>query len=129
MSNYSFSQITVELLVDEMSKALDFYREELGFTIEVQVPEEGMPFFATIKKDAVKIMLYSRQQFAEEIPQFATQIRGGTIALYISVDNIEKLYAHLKEKHPIIQPLHQTNYGTTEFSMTDPSGYVLMFTS
>jgi uncharacterized glyoxalase superfamily protein PhnB len=125
----TFSQITVELLIDTMDDSLDFYCEELGFAIDVQVPEEGTPFFATIKKDVVKIMLYARQQFSEEIPAFTTQKRGGTIALYISADKIEELFNQLSQKHPIIQPLHQTNYGSTEFSMTDPSGYVLMFAS
>lgn len=72
-------------------------------------------------------MLYAKQQFNEEIPIFATQKCGGTIAPYISVDNIEELYAQLGQAHSIIQPLHQTNYGATEFSMTDSSWYVLMF--
>lgn len=115
-------------MVDEMQPMLDFYLRQLGFSIATQVPDKGNPFFAIIARDQVRIMLYSREQFAEEIPQFATHARGGTIALYIAVDNIEELYAQLKEKRPIIQPLHQTTYGTTEFSMTDPSGYVLMFT-
>ncbi len=72
-------------------------------------------------------MLYQSAAFGQEIPQFKAQQPNATIALYIQVDDIKRLYEQVKDRVKIVQPLHQTDYGSTEFSCLDPDGYVLMF--
>jgi uncharacterized glyoxalase superfamily protein PhnB len=118
--------IIPELLVDDLAAALDFYQTHLGFSIVTQFPE-NQPIFALIKNDQAQIMLYHRQQFTEEIPEFATQPIGGTFVLYINVADIQSVHTKMRAVSQIIQPLHKTEYGSLEFTATDPSGYKLMF--
>ena len=122
------TEITTELMVDEMQKSLDFYTDLLGFKIVTAVPEEN-PFFAIIKNRTVEIMFYERKAFVEEIPDFDKQKLGGTIALYIGIKNLKEEYERVKNQVEIIQNLHKTDYGTEEFSFYDCNGYVLMMHS
>ena len=118
--------ITTELMVDDMNKSIDFYRDILEFSIIVSEPQDN-PFFVILQNGKVELMLYHRTQFSQEIPKFKDMPVGGPIALYIGVDEIEKLYKSVKNKVKIIQKIHKTDYGSTEFSCEDNSGYVLMF--
>ncbi len=118
--------MTTELMVDDMNASFNFYTKFLGFSCIVSVPEQ-QPFFVILQNGPVELMLYERKQFSEEIPQFKTMPVGGSIALYLTVENIDELYNDLKDKVTIIQQLHATDYATTEFSCEDNSGYVLMF--
>lgn len=118
--------ITTELMVDDMKKSIDFYKEILGFNIIVSVPKEN-PFFVILQNGPVELMLYVRKQFAEEIPKLKDMNMGGSIALYIGVKNIKSFYKDVKDEIVIIQPLHETDYGSTEFSCEDYNGYILMF--
>lgn len=122
------TEITTELMVDDMQKSLDFYTDLLGFKIVTAVPEEN-PFFAIIKNRTVEIMFYERKAFVEEIPDFDKQKLGGTIALYIGIKNLKEEYERVKNQVEIIQNLHKTDYGTEEFSFYDCNGYVLMMHS
>ncbi|MCA9382676.1 VOC family protein [Candidatus Dojkabacteria bacterium] len=122
------TEITTELMVDEMQKSLDFYTDLLGFKIVTAVPEEN-PFFAIIKNGTVEIMFYERKAFVEEIPDFDKQKLGGTIALYMGIKNLKAEYERVKNQVEIIQNLHKTDYGTEEFSFYDCNGYVLMMHS
>lgn len=118
--------ITTELMVDDIGESVDFYKNVLGFEITVCVPEKK-PFFVILKNGPVELMLYHRNQFAEEIPKFKDMPVAGSIALYIGVAEVETLYESVKDTVKIIQDLHTTDYGSVEFSCEDNSGYVLMF--
>lgn len=123
--NMKALSLVTELLVDDMDSMLHFYSELLSFNLETAVPEKS-PFFVILNNNGVKLMLYAREQFTEEIPHFLSPETGGTFALFLEVENIEELYEKLQKSDSIIQPLHTTNYGTKEFSLSDPSGYVVM---
>lgn len=118
--------LVTELLVDDMTAMVGFYTQRLGFRVLTSVPE-NTPFFVILENNTVQLMLYSRAKFAEEIPHFTAPETGGTFALFLEVEDIETLYKELESYDSIIQPLHLTTYGTKEFSLTDPSGYVVMF--
>lgn len=118
--------LITELLVDDMAAMVDFYTQKLSFRVLTSVPENN-PFFVILGNNTVQLMMYSRTQFAEEIPHFTAPETGGTFAMFLEVEDIETLYKELRSYDSIIQPLHVTTYGTKEFSLTDPSGYVVMF--
>jgi lactoylglutathione lyase len=117
---------TIELMVDDMQKTIDFYSTILNFKAIVKVPESN-PFFTIIKNGDLEIMLYSRNEFSKEIPKLENMNLGGSFVLYIGVDNVKELYNTISKKVTVIQELHKTNYGSLEFSMEDINGYVLMF--
>ena len=69
-------------------------------------------------------MLYLRNNFSKDIPEFKDKNLGGSIGLFIEVENINKWYREIKEKVKIIQDLYTTNYQTKEFSFKDVNSYV-----
>lgn len=118
--------LVTELLVDDMQKMLEFYTKELNFTL-VNTDPNTAEFFAIIANGPVSLMLYRRKEFVEEIPHFADLKAGGTIALFLEVEDVSALYKQFDNYPCVVQPLHTTAYGTTEFSIKDPEGYVIMF--
>ncbi len=120
------NSVSVELMVDDIQKTVEFYKTVLGFEVILETPDDK-PTFAIIKSNNVKLMLYIREEFANEIPKFKNEKLGGSIALYIGVDNIKNWHKRLESKVKVVQKLHATEYGTEEFSFEDINGYVLMF--
>lgn len=116
-----------ELLVDDLVATIKWYIDLLGFRVVFQSPENGAPFFARISRGSAEIMLFRRQEFAQEIPSFAHLQTGGSFVLYLTVDDIHPIWEKVKDHAKIIQPPHTTDYGTTEFAITDCNGYHLMF--
>jgi len=119
--------LTLELLVEDVSITLDWYRQVLGFETLFMSPEVSTPTFARIKRGTAEIMLFRRAEFAREIPSFTTPPIGGTFVLYFEVNDIHKLWDSVQTYASIIQPLHATDYGSTEFTIQDCNGYHLMF--
>ena len=118
--------ITIELMVEDIGKTVEFYKNILGFNIVLNEPKEN-PVFTIIENNKVKIMLYYRGAFVKEVPEFSKWVTGGTVALYINVEDIEMWYEKLKDKVEIIQKLYLTSYNSKEFSFKDINGYVLIF--
>ena len=69
---------TIELLIDDLPKSQAFYENELDFKTIVREPEIN-PFFIILQHDQIQVMLYTRQEFEKEIPQFKTQPTSGTL--------------------------------------------------
>ncbi len=115
-----------ELLVEDVSKTIEFYSDILGFKTETEFPE-GTPIFARLMKDNFAISLFERSSFEEEIPNFKSKEMGGTFEILIKATEVEEFYNSIKNKVDIVQDLHKTDYGTLEFSMKDCNGYILGF--
>jgi len=116
----------LEIMVDNMKESIHWYTEILGFKVNISSPETN-PVFTSLSNGDVEIMLYKREEFSKEIPKFKDMKTGGSFVLYITVEDIQKLYDSVKNKVKIIQELYTTDYGSMEFALEDPNDYVLMF--
>jgi uncharacterized glyoxalase superfamily protein PhnB len=116
-------RVIPELLVEDMSKSLDFYVGVLGLEKEVIFPEDK-PVFAKLTRGEVKLMVYVRDEFEKEIAKFGRMKMGGTVGLFIEVEDVNDWYKRIGDKATVIQDLHETDYGTKEFSFEDVNGYV-----
>jgi uncharacterized glyoxalase superfamily protein PhnB len=120
--------LTVNLMVDDVQRSVDFYNKNFGFEVLATVPGEDELIFAMIKCDFVTIMLQSMRSFAEANPEYKNAAVGGTILLYIDVSGIRLYYEKVKKAGiPLVKDLHETFYGTTEFCFKDPDGYLVSF--
>lgn len=119
-------QLIPELLVEDMSKTLQFYSKILGFKPEIIFPEKN-PVFAQVGRENVNIMLYNRSDFEKEIPKLKKIKMGGSVLLYIKAEKLETFYLEIKDKVNVIQPIHKTDYGSLEFTMEDCNGYLICF--
>ena len=117
--------LTLELMVDDVNRSIEFYQKILGFTTIVKVPDNNL-FFVIMKNNSIQIMLYQRDKFVEEIPKFEKLKLGGSIVIYLEVVEVKKTFQEIKDNVKIIQKMHETNYGTLEFSFEDINSYVWM---
>lgn len=125
--------LTPNLMVEDVNATVTFYERVLGFHIIESVlaanrPSTGQWQFAIINLEGVTIMLQDRRTLVEDIPEFADKQIGGTMTLYIHVEDVRGLFENVKSQVDVLKEgLYETFYGTTEFTMRDPNGYILTF--
>lgn len=134
----TLKKLTPNLMVDDVNKTVDFYKEDLGFEFVMAVPKDSqevlmeMPkdkqlIYALMKSGNVEIMFQAKSSLSEDIPLFKDMNIGGSLTFYFEVDNVKELFATLKEKVEVVKELHTTFYGMQEFYIKDCNGYVLCF--
>lgn len=118
--------ISPNIFVKDIKATITFYTK-LGFALadEVVTPD-GEKIFALMKNGNVTFMF---QTFAsiEGIHPMVSRNNGGSLLLYISVDNIREYYDQIKNKVEVLTELEKTFYGATEFSICDNNNYLLTF--
>jgi Uncharacterized protein conserved in bacteria len=123
-----YKTLTTNLMVENVEKSLDFYRDILGFEVEASVPnEKGVLIFAILLKDGTSVMLQEKNSLVSEYSVLRTDKIKPTITLYFVVDDVEKYYGEMKNKCSVYVELHTTDYGAREFAILDPDGYPLTF--
>ena len=120
-------KLTPNLMVEDVNKTVDFYKNMLGFDVLATVPETGQLNWAMLKQGDVEMQFQTRASLSEEIPAFKDRAIGGTLTLYIDVEDVTALHNALKDKVAIVQAMHTTFYGTQEFAIEDCNGFVLSF--
>jgi uncharacterized glyoxalase superfamily protein PhnB len=101
-----------------------FYRDVLGFQLGETVPGEPPFVFAWLKRGDVQVFLNDVKPVAVEFP---TLRAGGTSTLYVIVNDVQALHAHLTGKAHIVMPLTDQFYGMRECAILDPDGYLVTF--
>jgi lactoylglutathione lyase len=119
--------LTPNLMVPDVNQAIDYYREYLGFELNMSVPETGLFDWASIKAGDVEIMLQARTSLVGEIPALEAAQIGGSLTFFIQMQGIDELYHRVKDRVTIVQDMHTTPYGMREFAMRDLNGYILAF--
>lgn len=118
-----------ELGVLDVARSIAFY-EKLGFeTIEVE-PANGSFSWAELSFHGARLMLQEIGALADHLPRIARKLTKPSHAIVLRVGSIgdaEALYGRLDELRIDGQTdLRRTSYGTMEFSIVDPDGYVLL---
>ena len=119
--------LTPNLIVSNVERSVAFYRDTLGFEVNTTVPEQPPYVFALMKHGGVQIFLNAPEPAAAEYPAFKDRPIGGTLTLFIQVDDVRAAHEALKSRVEIVMPLEKKWYGVTEFAFTDPDGYVITF--
>lgn len=121
-----YKTITVNIMVENVLETIKFYEEKLGFTKILSVPEEGENLnFAIIMKDNIQIMMQEKENLISEYETLKTETIKPTFTLFITVEDVEKLYDELKNKVELAKELHQTFYGKPEFAIFDNNKNIL----
>lgn len=121
-----YESITTNIMVKNVYETIEFYENVLGFQKTLTVPEEGTNLnFAILNKDNISIMLQEQNNLLEEYPTLQKNEIVPTFTLFITVNDVKKLYEELKDKVKIAAELHQTFYGRDEFAIYDNNGNIL----
>lgn len=122
------SAIAPFLIVQDVPKALAFYRDQLGFSITYQGPTEDDIFFGIVERGAAMIMMKSIG--VEPIPNYTRDIKQGFAPwdVYLHVPDPDALAAEFASRHVAFFKSVETNSDNLRgFEVQDADGYVLYF--
>jgi uncharacterized glyoxalase superfamily protein PhnB len=120
-------QLTPVLIVDAVEPCIKFWVDRLGFAVSNQVPDpNGKLVFASVQLGAIEIMYQTRASVVDEQPGAAKDLMGHSVALFITVDNLDKVEKSLFGA-PVVKPRHKTFYGSTEIYVKEPGGNTVGF--
>ena len=129
------SQTIPALPVRDAARAVQFYRDRLGFDV---LHQDGG--FAVLGRDDAVVHLWQAadESWRERVALRETPVSSGaesfiagTASCRITVDGVDDLYAELSAKD-VLQPVSrdgvsETDYGSREYGARDPEGNVWNF--
>jgi catechol 2,3-dioxygenase-like lactoylglutathione lyase family enzyme len=118
------SSISPFFIVRDVTAALSFYRDKLGFDVTYQEPD-GDPFFAIVSRDGATIFVKSVGE--EPLPNCKRDSEARWDS-YLSVPDPDALAAEFMSRGVAFsEPLTDTHDGLRGFELEDADGYVLFF--
>jgi catechol 2,3-dioxygenase-like lactoylglutathione lyase family enzyme len=124
---HQITKLTPNLIVSDVARSAAFYRDVLGFTMQMTVPDAAPFAFAMMTSGPVEVFLNAAEAAYAEYPAFKNQVIGGTFTLFVEVTGIEEAYARLAPLVSVVMPYEKKWYGMTEFAFLDPDGYVITY--
>ncbi|MGC4034456.1 MAG: VOC family protein [Chitinophagaceae bacterium] len=123
-AKWQLKQLSSQFLVKDLGKTIDFYTEQLGFTIAFRYED----FYCSLVKNNWSINFKLTEQ-----PLNISFLHNHNdeddidVHLVFSIDNIEDVWQEIKSRTvTIIQSLRKMPYGH-EFYISDPDGYRIVF--
>ena len=115
--------ISPVLLVADIQRAVEYYRDQLGFDCEVY---GDPPDFATAQRDQATILLALCQEPERIVPNW--KIVDNVWNAYIRVDDADAVYAEVQERGAGIDyTIYDAPHGFREFGVQDPDGHDIAF--
>jgi catechol 2,3-dioxygenase-like lactoylglutathione lyase family enzyme len=112
------------LLVEDVRRATDYYRDALGFDVELydRIPDH----YGYASRDGCHVHF---ARFERVAPRPNNEVvPPDMFDAYFWVDDVENLYAEILERGAeIVRGPVDQGYGLREFRVRDPEGYVLAF--
>jgi predicted enzyme related to lactoylglutathione lyase len=116
--------ISPQFVVPDVVTAAEYYRDVLGFRIRGYFLDP--PIYAIVARDSVEIHFGKADTGTAASPN--TQRREGSIDAYIWVNDLDPLYAELKERGAkIVKPPVTQVYKCYEMIVEDALGFRLAF--
>jgi uncharacterized glyoxalase superfamily protein PhnB len=123
----ALKQLTPVLIVESVEPCIRFWVDRLGFAVNNEVPgPDGKLIFASVQLGSVEIMYQTRASVVEETPGAEKDLMGHSVALFITVEDLDQVEQSLKGA-PVIKPRHNTFYGSTEIYVKEPGGNTVGF--
>jgi uncharacterized glyoxalase superfamily protein PhnB len=121
------SKSTPVLHVKSVEPSLKFWTERFGFKKTVEVPEGDHLGFIALENGAVEVMYqtYSGMK-ADPTNPLAQAVERGPSFLFMEVSDINAVAESLKNAE-IVQPIHDTFYGSKEIVVKEPGGHFVIF--
>ncbi len=103
----------------DLDRAIAWYADVLGFEPRGRQPDDGDGEHCFLHSADVELLLSTGSHLGAA-PAF-------TGTLYFRVEGVDELFAKVRDRAEIVWPLETMDYGTREFGIRDPDGYVLAF--
>jgi uncharacterized glyoxalase superfamily protein PhnB len=113
--------IAPQFLVDDLDRAMAYYRDQLGFTVDFVYDS----FYASVSRDGFAIHLKDAPKLVEER---AHRKQHEHLDAYIEVSDIRSLFEEFQTRGAaVIKPLEQRPWACLDFYVEDPDNYILCF--
>ena len=120
MTTPRLTSLAPQFLVDDLARSMAYYRK-LGFTFA----EPWAGFYAIGTRDGLELHLKEAPKNDAERQHRRTHEHLDASA---GVDGIEVFYARcVAEGVSVLKPLAATEWGTKDFYVEDPDGYIIAF--
>ncbi len=106
------------LKVGDLHETIDFYRDLLGFQLDLLWPAES-PNFCIMSHDDVRLMFYVDTEHREPQPQMTGQLR-------LDIVGVTPLYESLRDKVDTEWGPEVFHYGRREVAIVDCNGYSII---
>jgi uncharacterized glyoxalase superfamily protein PhnB len=118
---------TPVLHVKSVEPSLKFWTERFGFKKTVEVPEGDHLGFVALENGTVEVMYqtYAGMQ-ADAANPLAKAVDQGPSFLFMEVADIISVANALKGAE-VVQPIHDTFYGSKEIVVKEPGGHFVIF--
>ena len=109
------ARVAPELPVSDLSSALEYYEQKLGFRVAMRMPSDD---YAIVERDDVAIHLFH-----------ASPGTYSPVAIHIFTQDLPSLHAELERRGArVSQQIAQKPWGNRDFRVKDDSGNELKFT-
>ena len=109
----------VRYLVTDVKKAVDFYTQRLGFTLE----QEAFPAFATVSFDSLKILISGPSASGSRpLPNGEPQGAGGSNRVVLRVKDLPAVIEGLRGDGAVFRNAMETGPGGIQIQVLDPDG-------
>ena len=110
-----------QLLVDDLTSSLAFYRDRLGFATDFVYAD----FYASVSRDGATLHLKCAPKLEADRRH---RKAGEHIDVYFDVRDVRALHDELARRGaPIVQPLCEQPWRQLDFVVEDPDGYIHCF--
>jgi catechol 2,3-dioxygenase-like lactoylglutathione lyase family enzyme len=111
--------VNVRYMVDDVQAAIDFYTQNLGFTLI----SSAAPAFADVRRGALRLLLSGPTSSAgRPMPDGRTPGPGGWNRIHLIVEDIEEEAGRLRDKGLSFGNEIVTGPGGSQILLDDPSG-------
>jgi catechol 2,3-dioxygenase-like lactoylglutathione lyase family enzyme len=113
------SGIVPQFLVDNLDRAIAYYRDKLGFELDFKYES----FYASVTRDGYAIHLKEAEKL---VADRAHRKENEHLDAYIAVSGIRELFGELQARGAnVIAPLKEEPWACVDFYVEDPDGYIL----
>ena len=113
--------IAPQFLVDDLDRAIAYYRDKLGFKIDFVYES----FYAAVARDGLAIHLKCSPKSAAVREH---RKLNEHLDAYITVSDIRALFRELEERGAqVLKPLEERPWACLDFYVEDPDGNILCF--
>jgi catechol 2,3-dioxygenase-like lactoylglutathione lyase family enzyme len=117
-------QIWPLLVVRDIDRSVEFYRDRLGFSVVGQAESEGRMYWCRLERGGASIMLQEADD--EDGP---AEGRGRGITFYFICEDADAVHADLSARGLQLEPPALAYYGMKQVFLPEPDGYSLCFES
>jgi uncharacterized glyoxalase superfamily protein PhnB len=113
--------IAPQFLVDDLDRAIAYYREKLGFELDFVYES----FYASVSRNGFLIHLKHAPKLAGDR---AHRKQNEHLDAHVRVSGVRSLFGELQTRGAtVIKPLAEQPWACVDFYVEDPDGYILCF--